>query len=51
MLGHWIYSLQFGLGQKDRHTGERRHHGHTEADLAAFERVCHRAATLKHRLV
>ncbi len=51
MLGHMIYSLQFGFQKKDRREDERRFHGHTTADMDAFARSCSRTSDLKHRWV
>lgn len=50
MLGHWIYSLQFGLDRSDRRQGAHHFHGHTEADLAAFQRSRRRQANVRHRV-
>ena len=51
MLGHLIYSLQFGFQKKDRREDERRFHGHSAAEMDAFARSCSRTSELKHRWV
>ncbi len=51
MLGHLIYSLQFGFQKKNRHEDERRFHGHSAAEMDAFARSCSRTSELKHRWV